>query len=84
MPDDTRGWAGKRPDTAKLNEKLRTYARWMRANPTDAERRLWRCLRRERCLGYKFRRQHIIDRFIVDFYCAEACLVIELDGEVHR
>jgi very-short-patch-repair endonuclease len=32
----------------------------------------------------KFRRQHTIDRFVVDFYCAEACLVIEVDGPVHQ
>ena len=78
------GWAGKRPDTAELNTKLRQRAKDMRANPTPAERRLWQHLRGKRRLGYKFRRQHVIDRFIVDFYCAEARMVIELDGEVHR
>jgi very-short-patch-repair endonuclease len=35
-------------------------------------------------MGFRFRRQHIIDRFIVDFYCPEARLVIEVDGAVHR
>jgi very-short-patch-repair endonuclease len=44
---------------------------------------LWRYLRRRQRLGYKFRRQHVIDRFVVDFYCAEAQLVVEPDGEVH-
>jgi very-short-patch-repair endonuclease len=34
-------------------------------------------------LGFKFRRQHVIDRFIVDFYCGEAGLVVEVDGEIH-
>ena len=55
----------------------------MRRNPTLSEERLWRRLRDRRLLGLKFRRQHAIDRFIVDFYCAEVQLVVEVDGEVH-
>ena len=49
---------------------------------TPTENKVWQAVRR-RQLGFKFRRQHPIDRFIVDFYCAEAKLVIEIDGDSH-
>lgn len=48
------------------------------------ERRLWGCLRKRRLAGLHFRRQHPIGRYIVDFYCAEHRLVIEVDGETHH
>ncbi|MBI3734781.1 MAG: endonuclease domain-containing protein [Chloroflexi bacterium] len=57
-------------------------AREMRHPQTAAEATLWRALR-NRSQRYKFRRQHPIDRFIVDFYCAEAKLCIEVDGDSH-
>ena len=56
----------------------------MRKNLTPAEDLLWQRLRKKRFGGLRFRRQHPIGRFIVDFYCAEARLVIEVDGSVHR
>jgi len=49
---------------------------------TPTENKVWQAVRR-RQLGFKFRRQHPIDRFIADFYCAEAKLVIEIDGDSH-
>lgn len=55
----------------------------MRAEPTLAENHLWRFIRRQ-ALGVKFRRQHVFDRFIVDFYSHEARLVIEVDGIIHE
>ena len=55
----------------------------MRREPTEPERRLWQKLRRKQLDGYKFRRQHPIGRFIVDFYCHEAKLVVEVDGDSH-
>ncbi len=58
-------------------------AREMRRKPTETERRLWRRLRRKQVGGYKFRRQHVNGRFIVDFYCHEARLILEIDGETH-
>ncbi|MDF5723437.1 MAG: endonuclease domain-containing protein [Rhizonema sp. PD37] len=58
-------------------------ARQMRREPTPAEQKLWQKLRNKQ-LGFKFRRQHAIDRFIVDFYCGEAELIIEVDGAVHQ
>ena len=57
-------------------------AREMRHPQTPAEVTLWRGIR-NRNLGYKFRRQHPIDRFIIDFYCAQAKLCIEIDGDSH-
>jgi len=56
----------------------------MRREPTPAENRLWQRLRKRQVLGFKFRRQHAIGRFIVDFYCADAQLVVEVDGPVHK
>ena len=49
---------------------------------TPTEAKVWQAVRR-RQLGYKIRRQHPIDRFIADFYCAKANLVIEIDGDSH-
>lgn len=56
----------------------------MRQTPTLEEDMLWQKLRNRGLLGYKFRCQHAIDRFIVDFYCAEARLFAEVDGPVHQ
>jgi very-short-patch-repair endonuclease len=58
-------------------------ARRLRRNQTHAERRLWFRLRDRRFGGWKFRRQFPIDRFVVDFFCADAHLIIELDGGRH-
>jgi very-short-patch-repair endonuclease len=55
----------------------------LRRNTTDAERRLWAALRDRRLAGYKFRRQHPIGRFIVDFACTKHGLIIEADGGQH-
>ena len=57
-------------------------AQKMRKNPTDAEKILWSEIR-SKSLNYKFRQQHIIDSFIVDFVCLSQKLVIEVDGEYH-
>ena len=55
----------------------------MRQNPTKAEGLLWHELRARKLGGFKFRRQHPIGTFIVDFYCPARKLVIEIDGPVH-
>ena len=57
-------------------------ARELRRTMTDAERRLWSLLR-NRSLGFKFRRQVPIGRYIADFACVEARVVVELDGGQH-
>jgi very-short-patch-repair endonuclease len=58
-------------------------ARCLRANQTDAERILWLRLRDRRLDGLKFKRQVPIDRYVVDFFCADAHLIIEIDGGQH-
>ncbi len=58
-------------------------ARALRTRSTDAERKLWNVLRGGQLDGLKFRRQHPIPPYIVDFFCAAAALVIELDGSQH-
>jgi very-short-patch-repair endonuclease len=58
------------------------FQREMRKNPTEAEAILWEALRGGK-LGMRFQRQKAFGRYIVDFYCAKAKLVIELDGSVH-
>ncbi|MEX2285858.1 MAG: DUF559 domain-containing protein [Planctomycetaceae bacterium] len=55
----------------------------LRLDSTFPERLLWSRLRSKRLAGFKFRRQHIIGPFVVDFYCADAKLVVELDGRSH-
>jgi very-short-patch-repair endonuclease len=56
----------------------------MRTRPTRAEDILWRRLRGARFLGAKFRRQVPFDRYVADFYCHAAKLVVEIDGEQHE
>jgi len=54
----------------------------LRKNPTEPEKRFWQAVRGKQ-LGVKFRRQHGIGHYIVDFYCPEWALVVELDGDSH-
>ena len=56
----------------------------MRHAPTRAEEMLWQALRGRRLAGLRFRRQHAIGQFIVDFCCSERRLVVEVDGGVHE
>ncbi len=67
---------GATPDIFKKAKELRRYE-------TEAEKRLWSMLSRNQMLGLQFRRQHPINRFIVDFYSAKIKLVIEVDGNIH-
>ncbi len=60
------------------------HSRSLRVSQTDAERKLWRCLRAGQLDGLKFRRQHPVTPYIVDFYCDCLKLVIELDGSQHN
>jgi len=60
-----------------------SFARRLRRNQTDAERVLWFCLRDRRLNGLKFKRQVPIDKYIVDFCCAEVRLIVALDGGQH-
>mgnify|MGYP000350114428 FL=1 len=59
-------------------------ARNLRKNQTDAEQVLWLQFRNRRFLNYKFRRQFVIEPYIVDFVCLDLKLIIELDGSQHN
>ena len=58
-------------------------ARILRATPTDAEIRLWSRLRRKQLEGFRFRRQHPLGPYVVDFFCPDAKVVVEVDGGQH-
>src|SRR5580765_8426244 len=62
----------------------RDIARTLRHQQTEAERKLWMFLRSRKLAGFKFYRQHPLDGYIVDFYCKEKRLIIELDGNQHH
>ena len=68
----------------RSSPKSLDHARRLRKDMTDAERALWRLLRDRRIDGWRFRRQEPIDRYIVDFVCFDARLVIEVDGGQHN
>ena len=60
-----------------------SLARRLRRSQTRAEEKLWQHLRNRQLLGFKFRRQVPIDRFIVDFVCFDAKVIVEVDGATH-
>ena len=66
------------------NPKLKELARQLRKNMTLAEVLLWNRLKQKQILGYDFDRQRPIDEYIVDFYCKDLMLAIEIDGESHN
>jgi len=85
------GWGGGKTcnkDTGsnmqRLSSNTKTNARNLRKNMTDVERLLWSKIRGRQLQGFRFRRQHPIGRYIVDFVCIELKLIIELDGSQHN
>jgi very-short-patch-repair endonuclease len=68
----------------KVNQAKVKRAKELRRQMTEEERILWQHLRANRLHGFHFRRQQVIDGFIVDFYCHAAGLVVEVDGEIHQ
>ena len=84
-PSSGRSLRSRRSSPVKGEGKkvLVSRARGLRSRMTNAERKLWFALRDRRFEGFKFRRQVPLGRFIVDFVCFEARLVIELDGGQH-
>jgi very-short-patch-repair endonuclease len=73
------------PDRKNLiSPSVRNRSKQLRRAQTPAEKTLWRALKNRQLGGFKFRRQHPIGKYIVDFYCAKAKLVIELDGGSHK
>jgi very-short-patch-repair endonuclease len=72
-------------DNLHKGAKSSTYqnARELRHTETEAEKKLWQFLRNRQLKGKKFRRQHALDNYILDFYCHECKLAVELDGAIH-
>jgi very-short-patch-repair endonuclease len=66
------------------NPKLKSLARALRKNMTLSEVLLWNELKQKKMMGYDFDRQRPIDNYIVDFYCKDLMLAIEIDGESHQ
>jgi very-short-patch-repair endonuclease len=68
----------------RAKPEVMELATFLRNNMTYHEKLLWEKLKGKQICGIRFRRQHPIDFFIADFYCHEAMLVIEVDGEIHN
>src|ERR1043165_450854 len=64
-------------------ERFKAGARALRASQTSAEAKLWQALRNRRLARWKFRRQHSIDRYVVDFVTLDGKLIVEVDGVTH-
>ncbi|KAF0201438.1 MAG: hypothetical protein FD170_2755 [Bacteroidetes bacterium] len=73
------------PSTLHHNASASTHnlAKCLRKTETEAEKILWQKIRNRKCGGLKFRRQHPFQKFILDFYCHEIGLTIEVDGGIH-
>lgn len=67
----------------RASPQMQARARELRKNMTPAEKKLWAYLRRGQMDGWHWRKQHAVDWYIVDFFCAKARLVIEVDGDSH-
>ena len=72
-----------RSDGRERGRLLRSRAKTMRRQPTEAEQQLWQILRAHRFAGHKFKRQVPIDHYIADFLCAAAKLIVEAEGSHH-
>jgi very-short-patch-repair endonuclease len=67
---------GAKPDMFRMADRTRK-------NPTEAEKILWKHLKKFRSIRFIFRRQHPVDFYIADFYCHRLKLIIEVDAEIH-
>ena len=75
--------AGRKEENSSSSGKMTDICRTLREDMTESENILWDELKNRKLGGYKFRRQHPIDRFVADFYCSNARLIIEIDGPIH-
>lgn len=67
-----------------MSKKIKIQpAREFRKNPTGSEKIMWNALRNRQFLNLKFRRQYLVDGYLIDFYCSELRLAIEVDGPIH-
>lgn len=71
-------------DSPRSSGNVKGAARQMRKEPTRSESLLWSALRNRRLASRKFRRQHPVGRFVLDFYCHQERLAVEMDGPVHE
>ena len=67
-----------------MEEIKKNFARALRKHPTKTEEIVWEILRNRKFLDLKFRRQHVIKGYVVDFFCKELNLAIEIDGKIHE
>ena len=67
----------------RASKEMQQRARELRRELTPAEKKLWHYLRNDQLDGAHFRKQHAVDTYIVDFYCAKSKLIIEVDGDSH-
>ena len=74
----------KKPMHHQANGVIFGRAKQLRKDETPTEKKLWEYLKGKKMEGYKFRRQHPIGRFILDFYCHAKKLVVEIDGGYHQ
>lgn len=72
-----------REKNASFRRSRKQLSAYLRKNQTAAEKELWKILRRNQLEGFRFRRQHPLSGYIVDFYCPELKLAIEVDGSIH-
>ena len=84
LPSPLGRGVGGEGERTRIPTQILEYARSLRGSQTDAEQLLWGLLRSRRFAGKKFRRQHPIGRYILDFYCHENKLAVELDGGQHN
>ena len=73
------GW----PTSPKRWRVMRPIARKLRREQTEAEKRLWKAIRKEQIAGFRFQRQRVFEKYVADFYCPAARLAIEVDGPIH-
>jgi very-short-patch-repair endonuclease len=71
------------PEKLNNHKYLKELRKELRNNPTKAESQLWKVLQKKQLNRRRFRRQHSIGNYILDFYCPEEKLIVELDGQVH-
>ena len=74
----------RKPRIRGTTPEIEQAAKKLRKNLTSAEAILWQALRNKQLEGLRFRRQHPVGNFILDFYCPSLKLVIEVDGNIHR
>jgi very-short-patch-repair endonuclease len=66
-----------------MHHRKKEFARFLRKHQTACEEKMWRLLRNKQFKNLKFRRQHVVGGFVVDFYCNQYKFAVEIDGGIH-